>query len=155
VRSLESKIGLPSKAYDRLLGSGLRTPDSLMLDQQYEDTPRLFTFWQRALIGLAAYLGYALTYVIGRTLRWTVKGSEHWQALEGQDVPVILSFWHTCIFPAIWFLRRRGIIVMTSQNFDGEYIARIIEKHGFLAARGSSSRGGMRALRAMEDGMAR
>jgi lysophospholipid acyltransferase (LPLAT)-like uncharacterized protein len=35
---------------------------------------------------------------------------------------------------------------MTSQNFDGEYIARIIERHGYGAARGSSSRGATRAL---------
>jgi lysophospholipid acyltransferase (LPLAT)-like uncharacterized protein len=35
---------------------------------------------------------------------------------------------------------------MTSQSFDGEYIARIIEKFGFVAVRGSSSRGGVRAL---------
>jgi lysophospholipid acyltransferase (LPLAT)-like uncharacterized protein len=36
--------------------------------------------------------------------------------------------------------------VMTSQNFDGEYIARIIQRHGYGAARGSSSRGASRAL---------
>ena len=35
---------------------------------------------------------------------------------------------------------------MTSQNFDGEYIARIIRWHGYGAARGSSSRGAGRAL---------
>jgi lysophospholipid acyltransferase (LPLAT)-like uncharacterized protein len=35
---------------------------------------------------------------------------------------------------------------MTSQNFDGEYIARIIQRHGYGAARGSSSRGASRAL---------
>ena|SRR5436305_15221396 len=38
---------------------------------------------------------------------------------------------------------------MTSRSFDGEYIARIIENLGFGAVRGSSSRGGVRALREM------
>ncbi len=38
---------------------------------------------------------------------------------------------------------------MTSQNFDGEWIARIIEKFGFHAPRGSTSRGGRRALAQM------
>ena len=38
---------------------------------------------------------------------------------------------------------------MTSRSFDGEYIARIIEKFGFRAVRGSSSRGGVRALLGM------
>ena len=38
---------------------------------------------------------------------------------------------------------------MTSQNFDGEWIARIIERIGFYAPRGSTSRGGRRALAQM------
>ncbi len=40
---------------------------------------------------------------------------------------------------------------MVSRSFDGEYIARIIEKLGFVAVRGSSSRGGAEALRGMKD----
>jgi len=35
---------------------------------------------------------------------------------------------------------------MTSQSFDGEYIARIIQKFGFVPVRGSSNRGAVRAL---------
>ncbi len=38
---------------------------------------------------------------------------------------------------------------MTSQNFDGEYIARCMQKHGYGTARGSSSRGGLKALAEM------
>ena len=45
--------------------------------------------------------------------------------------------------------RKLGIAVMVSRSFDGEYIARIIEKFGFVAVRGSSSRGGSAALREM------
>jgi lysophospholipid acyltransferase (LPLAT)-like uncharacterized protein len=36
--------------------------------------------------------------------------------------------------------------VITSQNFDGEWIARIITRFGYGTARGSTSRGGARAL---------
>ena len=46
--------------------------------------------------------------------------------------------------------RKLGIAVMVSRSFDGEYIARIIEKFGFVAVRGSSSRGGSEALRGMK-----
>ena len=35
---------------------------------------------------------------------------------------------------------------MISENFDGEWIARIIERFGFLTSRGSTTRGGRRAL---------
>src|ERR1700730_16828720 len=62
------------------------------------------------------------------------------------DRTIIFTFWHREIVAATWFWRKRGIVVMTSRNFDGEYIARIIQKHGYGAARGSSSRGATRAL---------
>jgi lysophospholipid acyltransferase (LPLAT)-like uncharacterized protein len=55
-------------------------------------------------------------------------------------------FWHGRILPGIWHFRNQGIVVITSHNFDGEWIARIIERFGYGTARGSSSRGGSRAL---------
>ena len=57
-----------------------------------------------------------------------------------------MAFWHGRILPATLFFRDRGIVVITSANFDGEWIARIIERFGYGTARGSSSRGGARAL---------
>ncbi len=63
----------------------------------------------------------------------------------------IAPFWHNSVFSATYFFRCRGISVMTSSSFDGEYIARIIESFGFKAVRGSSTRGGVRALLGMHD----
>jgi lysophospholipid acyltransferase (LPLAT)-like uncharacterized protein len=63
--------------------------------------------------------------------------------------PIIYSFWHRCVFPAAYLWRNLNIRVMTSQSFDGEYIARIIQKFGFVPVRGSSSRGAVRALLGM------
>jgi hypothetical protein len=57
-----------------------------------------------------------------------------------------MAFWHGRILPATYYFRRRGIVVITSENFDGEWIARIIERFGFGTARGSSSRGGLKAM---------
>jgi lysophospholipid acyltransferase (LPLAT)-like uncharacterized protein len=60
------------------------------------------------------------------------------------------------VLTATYFFRERGIVVMISENFDGEWIARIIERFGFHTSRGSTSRGGPRALlqlkRAMDQG---
>ena len=53
-----------------------------------------------------------------------------------------MAFWHGRILPATFYFRRRGIVVITSENFDGEWIARIIERFGYGTARGSTSRGG-------------
>ena len=62
------------------------------------------------------------------------------------DEGLIYTFWHREVSSATWFWRKRGIVVMASQNFDGEIIARVILKPGYGAARGSSSRGTPRAL---------
>ena len=65
-----------------------------------------------------------------------------------------MAFWHGRILPATYYFRDRGIVVMTSENFDGEWIARIIERFGFETSRGSSSRGGIKALLQLKRDMA-
>jgi lysophospholipid acyltransferase (LPLAT)-like uncharacterized protein len=113
------------------------------------ESPRRLTRWQEFQIYLATAVGYVAVLLIGRSLRWTIQGWESFEAALGTGKPPIFTFWHREIFSATWFWRRRGIVVMTSQNFDGEYIARIIQRYGYGAARGSSSRGATRALKAM------
>jgi hypothetical protein len=106
--------------------------------------------WRRAQIAVIAGLGYPLVNLLGRTLRWQVEGAEHLDALAASGRPPVLGFWHGRILPATYFFRRRGIVVITSENFDGEWIARIIERFGYLTARGSTSRGAKRALLQMK-----
>lgn len=116
----------------------------------YDSAPRPLTRRQRLLVRLAAWLGYWAIALIGRTWRWEVVGQENWDSIFRAGKRAIYTFWHQCIFSATWYWRQRGIVVMTSLNFDGEYIARIIQRHGYGAARGSSSRGGLRALAEMK-----
>jgi lysophospholipid acyltransferase (LPLAT)-like uncharacterized protein len=100
---------------------------------------------KRAQLSLISGLGYPLLAALGSTYRYTVHGVEHLHTAETLGRP-IHAFWHGRILPgAVWF-KRRGIVVITSDNFDGEWIARIIQKFGFGTARGSSSRGSTRAL---------
>lgn len=110
---------------------------------------RVWTRWQRFQIWVAAHVGYWFIELIGRTLRFESRGDENLEAIYRAGHRAIFVFWHNRIFGATWYYRRRGIVVMTSQNFDGEYIARFITMHGYGTARGSSSRGGMRALAEM------
>ena len=116
---------------------------------QLRENPRIFTLWQRVQIFFASWIGYLAVLLIGRSLRWEVFGWENWEAAHKLGKGLILTFWHREIFSACWFWRRRGIVVMTSRNFDGEYIARIVQKHGCGAARGSSTRGAPQALSEM------
>lgn len=109
--------------------------------------------WQAAAIGAT---GYPIVALLGRTLRWRVDGLEHLEGVVRAGRQPVLAFWHGRILPATYYFRGRRIVVMTSENFDGEWIARIIERFGYRAARGSTSRGGARALvemkRTMEQG---
>jgi hypothetical protein len=69
----------------------------------------------------------------------------------------VWCFWHRCLLPAACFFRGRPrTALLISSSFDGELIARTIERMGYETVRGSSSRagsGGLRALaRAVQDG---
>ena len=87
-----------------------------------------------------------LLAVLCRTYRWKIEGAGHYQAVIDSGQQPILALWHGRILPGLHYFRDRGIVVITSQNFDGEWIARILHRFGFGTARGSSSRGGARAL---------
>jgi lysophospholipid acyltransferase (LPLAT)-like uncharacterized protein len=81
-----------------------------------------------------------------RTLTWKVEGAGHYDEIIRSGRQPIIAFWHGRILPATWFFRHRGIVALTSANFDGQWIARVIERLGNRTVAGSSSRGGVRAL---------
>jgi lysophospholipid acyltransferase (LPLAT)-like uncharacterized protein len=116
------------------------------------------SWFKRFQVTAIAALGYPLINLLGRTLRWRVEGMEHLDAILASRRQPVMAFWHGRILTATYFFRRRGIVVITSENFDGEWIARIIEKFGYGTARGSSSRGAKKAMiqlvRAMGEGKA-
>ncbi len=60
--------------------------------------------------------------------------------------PVLFSFWHGCLLPLIATHRSRGIVALVSEHSDGEYIRRVLEPLGYGVVRGSTTRGGTRAL---------
>ena len=105
-----------------------------------------FTRRQRFKARLIGWAGYFAISLICRTVRWRSQGDEHLEAIYGSGRRAIFTFWHGRIFPATYYWRNRGIVVMTSMNLDGEAIAQCIKRFGYGAARGSSSRGGLRAL---------
>jgi lysophospholipid acyltransferase (LPLAT)-like uncharacterized protein len=105
-----------------------------------------FTFGQRVLIRAADIAFFVLISAIGRTIRWETEGLEHLDAVTEQGKVPIYAFWHDRIFAGTYFFRGRGIVVLTSQSSDGEYIARFIQRFGYGAVRGSSSRGGVAGL---------
>src|SRR6266566_5151863 len=127
-------------------GNGEATRRNLNLDR--------FKFW---LIG---WIGYCFIKTIGRTIRWESEGDSYLDEIYKSGRRAIFTFWHGRIFPATYYWRDRGIVVMTSMNRDGEPIAQCIQRFGYSAARGvgsalwprwrvKSARGAIRLLRSM------
>ncbi len=116
-----------------------------------------YSIKDRIIIRAADLAFYLLIRVIGRTIRFSVEGWEHFESIEKAGKLPIYAFWHDRIFAGTYFFRDRGIAVITSQSKDGEYIARFIQRLGYGAIRGSSTRGGVGALvemiRAMRAGI--
>jgi lysophospholipid acyltransferase (LPLAT)-like uncharacterized protein len=103
---------------------------------------------------LIATAGYPLIAALGSTFRWRAEGADQYQRVLAGGRQPIMAFWHGRILPATVYFRRRGIVVITSENFDGEWIAGIIERFGYGTARGSTSRGAVKALVRLKRDMA-
>jgi lysophospholipid acyltransferase (LPLAT)-like uncharacterized protein len=106
----------------------------------------VLTRGQRFKAAVIAAIGYPIIAAICATLRWKVDGAGHWDEIVRSGRQPILVLWHGRILAGLHYFRRRGVVVITSRNFDGEWIARILHRFGFGTARGSTSRGGARAL---------
>jgi len=117
------------------------------IEKSYEPADlSAYPFQQRIGIHLADWAFYLLIKFIGKTIRYETEGWENFQKIERDGKIPIYAFWHNRIFAGTYFFRNRGIVVITSQSFDGEYIARFIQRFGYGAVRGSSTRGGVGAL---------
>jgi lysophospholipid acyltransferase (LPLAT)-like uncharacterized protein len=105
-----------------------------------------FTLSQRIQLTLVSWIVPAVLRLIGCTLRETSTFEEGSISNLDDVYPSIYPFWHRCVLPATWLYRHKHPAVMTSRSRDGEFIARVIRRFGFVPVRGSSSRGGQRAL---------
>jgi len=105
--------------------------------------------WRRMQIPVIAAAAYGFVRLIGPTLRIEIVGVHNAVQIRNQGGPGIGAFWHRCIFSAIWIWRNRGIVVLNTVNFDGQWTRRAIERLGFATVQGSSTRGGIEGLTAM------
>ncbi len=99
------------------------------------------------LLRLAESLGPALIRALGSTWRiaYLPRGAEAGRRRRGERV--IYSFWHGRMIPPAFTHRFRKVAIMISLHKDGEYIARVVRRLGFVPARGSTTRGGRAGLK--------
>ena len=106
--------------------------------------------WSRRIqIPLIAAAVYSVIRTLGPTLRYEVLGWQHAERTYAAKKQCIWAFWHRVIIPVVWWARNRGIVVMNTTAFDGQWTRKVIEWLGFGTAQGSSSRGGLRGLAVM------
>lgn len=106
---------------------------------------------QRITLFLAPRIASAFIRILGSTLRYEdiiAPGVTPGSQIPG---PVVYAFWHRCLLSCAYYFRGQKIAILISRSFDGELIARTVERLGFIAIRGSSSRGGAAALRQIAD----
>ena len=88
--------------------------------------------------------------LLGMTLRFEDVCAPDVPAGDTLLGPAVFAFWHRSLLLAAYRFRGKGIAILISRSFDGELIARTVERLGFTAVRGSSTRGGSVGLRGMQ-----
>jgi len=99
------------------------------------------------LLSLVEKFGPSLIKLLMGTLRIKVYNNDNLVSARKSHGKVIYTFWHNrMLIPAYTHINQH-VHVLISQHQDGEYIARVITGLGFGTIRGSSRRGGIKALK--------
>lgn len=107
---------------------------------------------QRFLVACAPFV----VRLLAKTWRFRTMHTEGWQTLRCARRPYIFTLWHGHMLPLLAHHRHEGITILISEHRDGELIAQVAQRLGYQTIRGSTTRGGTRALlaivRALEQG---
>jgi lysophospholipid acyltransferase (LPLAT)-like uncharacterized protein len=109
-----------------------------------------YSLKQRMALAIIPRLASLAICCLGVTLRYRDVCEPG--ATPGYEIPppALYAFWHRCLLAGAWRFRNYNLTILISRSFDGELIARTVERLGFVAIRGSSSRDGAPGLRNMQ-----
>jgi lysophospholipid acyltransferase (LPLAT)-like uncharacterized protein len=105
-----------------------------------------FNLTDKLLFGLVGILGSALILLLGKTWKIKIIGQEKVDEIRSQGKRVCYALWHGRLLALTYTHRNQGTRILISQHRDGEFISRIVERMGYSPARGSSTRGGVKAV---------
>lgn len=94
-------------------------------------------------------VGLLLVGLLARSWRIRARNAEAWERLRAEKRPWVFALWHAVLLPVAYKHSNEGVAVLVSQHRDGELIARVLAAWGNTTVRGSTTRGGPRALLAM------
>ena len=100
-------------------------------------------------LSLVPPVGAFIIRLLGALMRVDRLGDEVMLECYGNGRGMIFAFWHSRQLMMPLAYRGRRIHVLISRHRDGEIIARLIGRFGFRSVRGSTTRGGMTALRSL------
>jgi len=98
---------------------------------------------------VAPVLGHAFIRALRATMRIETQGGEAVRSRWAAGQPCLIVFWHGQLLMMPYMYHGPGVRILVSQHRDGELIARIMHRFGFETIRGSTTRGGVMALRRM------
>ncbi len=98
---------------------------------------------------LAGLFGSGILRLWGATLSIDWRRPENLRAIDEREGRVVYALWHGNLLTLAYTHRDRGVVMLVSRHKDGEIISQIICRLGYGVVRGSSTRGGARALLSM------
>jgi lysophospholipid acyltransferase (LPLAT)-like uncharacterized protein len=84
--------------------------------------------------------------VLAASWRIRLVHEERWRVLHEQGQPVVFLLWHEALLPLLWQHRGQEVAIVVSEARDGQYLSDLAASLGYCTLRGSSTRGGARAL---------
>jgi lysophospholipid acyltransferase (LPLAT)-like uncharacterized protein len=87
-----------------------------------------------------------LVTLLASSWRIRLVNEERWRGLYEVKRPLVYLLWHEALLPLLWQHRRQGVAIVVSEARDGQYLNDLARSWGYRAVRGSSTRGGIRAL---------
>ena len=106
------------------------------------------TSWKKRILRwIITRILVVLIRVTGKTTRVQRLNYEVFKSILEEYGSVIVATWHQNIYFSIWLLRKEDLTALISSSDDGEAIYDVFDHYGYQAVRGSSTRGGIPALK--------
>lgn len=108
-----------------------------------------WTWKDKILLAIVPLFGSLVLRLLSLTMRKKTLYAERFQKFRDQGQRVIAAFWHQRLLMMPYFPLPGKTGMLISRHRDGEIIARLIRYLGIDSVRGSTTRGGLSALRGM------
>jgi hypothetical protein len=92
------------------------------------------------------FIAFLIIKIFSSTHRLKYENTSILSEIKSKKQNIIFAFWHGRQFILVNSHKNKGVCIMSSLSKDGELQAKILTKFGYQIVRGSSSKGGDRAL---------